>query len=144
MKKYDLDNLTQKYLLHKQFVIWSCNVSSVAPLRDYINNPIYQDLIDEDDYFDARSDERIYLDLRASLGFTTEAGKLEINDSKINLHLLLKAAATKKLRVRVWAHSISEYLYILSRSGLTLRHWTYKINQQDKALLEWKIEENNQ
>ena len=110
MKKYDLDNLTQKYLLHKQFVIWSCNVSSVAPLRDYINNPIYQDLIDEDDYFDARSDERIYLDLRASLGFTTEAGKLEINDSKINLHLLLKAAATKKLRARVWAHSISEYL----------------------------------
>ena len=122
MKKYDLDNLTQKYLLHKQFVIWSCNVSSVAPLRDYINNPIYQDLIDEDGSFDARSDERIYLDLRASLGFTTEAGKLEINDSKINLHLLLKAAATKKLRVRVWAHSISEYLYILSRSGLTLRH----------------------
>ena len=122
MKKYDLDNLTQKYLLHKQFVIWSCNVSSVAPLRDYINNPIYQDLIDEDGYFDARSDERIYLDLRASLGFTTEAGKLEINDSKINLHLLLKAAPTKKLRVRVWAHSISEYLYILSRSGLTLRH----------------------
>ena len=122
MKKYDLDNLTQKYLLYKKFVTWSCNVSSVVPLRDYINNPIYQDLIDEDDYFDARSDERIYLDLRASLGFTTEAGKLEINDSKINLHLLLKAAATKKLRVRVWAHSISEYLYILSRSGLTLRH----------------------
>ena len=110
MKKYDLDNLTQKYLLYKKFVTWSCNVSSVVPLRDYINNPIYQDLIDEDDYFDARSDERIYLDLRASLGFTTEAGKLEINDSKINLHFLLKAAATKKLRVRVWAHSISEYL----------------------------------
>ena len=94
MKKYDLDNLTQNYLLNKQFVTWSCNVSSVAPLRDYINNPIYQELIDED-YFDARSDERIYLDLRASLGYTTEAGKLEINDSKINLHLLLKAAAIK-------------------------------------------------
>ena len=74
---------------------WSCNGSSVAPLTDYINNPIYQELIDEDDYFNTKSDERIYLDLRASSGYTSEAEKLEKNDSKINLHLLLKAAASK-------------------------------------------------
>ena len=30
-KKYDLDNLTQSHLLYKQFVVWSCNGSSVAP-----------------------------------------------------------------------------------------------------------------
>ena len=47
---------------------WSCNGSSVAALTDYINNPIYQELIDKDDYFDSRSDERIYVDLIASLG----------------------------------------------------------------------------
>ena len=74
---------------------WSCNGSSVAPLTDYINNPIYQELIDEDDYFNTKSDERIYLDLRASSGYTSEAEKLEKNDSKINLHLLLKAAVSK-------------------------------------------------
>ena len=74
---------------------WSCNGSSVAPLTDYINNPIYQELIDEDDYFNTKSDERIYLGLRASSGYTSEAEKLEKNDSKINLHLLLKAAASK-------------------------------------------------
>ena len=74
---------------------WSCNGSSVAPLTDYINNPIYQELIDEDDYFNTKSDERIYLDLRASSWYTSEAEKLEKNDSKINLHLLLKAAASK-------------------------------------------------
>ena len=74
---------------------WSCNGSSVAPLTDYINNPIYQELIDEDDYVNTKSDERIYLDLRASSGYTSEAEKLEKNDSKINLHLLLKAAASK-------------------------------------------------
>ena len=81
--------------MYKQFVAWSCNGSSVAPLTDYINNPIYQELIDEDDYFNIKSDERIYLDLRASSGYTSEAEKLEKNDSKINLHLLLKAAASK-------------------------------------------------
>ena len=44
-KKIDVDNLTQNYLVYKQFVTWSCNGSSVAPLTDYINNPIYQELI---------------------------------------------------------------------------------------------------
>ena len=122
--------------MYKQFAASICNGSSVAPLIDYINNPIYQELIDEDDCFDSRSDERIYLDLRASSGYTSEAKKLERIDSKINLHLLLKAASSKKLRVRVWVHSIGEDLYILSRSGLTLRHRTYTINQEDKDLLE--------
>ena len=36
--------------------------------------------------------------IRASSGYTTEAQKLERKDSKINLHLLLKAAAKKKAR----------------------------------------------
>ena len=39
-KKFYVDNLTQKHLLYKQFVAWSCNGSSVAPLTDYINNSI--------------------------------------------------------------------------------------------------------
>ena len=75
-------------------------------MSDYINNPVYQELIDEEDYYTEQSDKKIYLDLRASTGYTNKAEKLESNDSKINLHLLLKSSATKNLRVRVWAHSI--------------------------------------
>ena len=56
---------------------------------------------------------------------------------KINFHILLKsAAATKKLRVRIWAYSLSEYLYVLTKSGLTLKHRTYAINQSDDDFLE--------
>ena len=40
-KKYDVDNLTQRHLLYKQFVAWNCNCSSVAPLTEYMNNPIF-------------------------------------------------------------------------------------------------------
>ena len=47
-KKYDTGNLTQRYLLYKQFVAWNCNGSSVAPLSDYMDNPIFQELPDED------------------------------------------------------------------------------------------------
>ena len=123
-------------MLYKQFAAWSCNGCSVAPLTDYINNPIFQELVDDDNYNETKSDERVYLDLRASSGYTDEAEKLERNDSKINLGILLKESAKKKLKLRVWANSIGEYLYILSRSGLTLRHKTYGISQQDEHFLE--------
>ena len=100
-KKYDVNNLTQRHLLYKQFVAWSCDGSSVAPLSDYLNNPVFQELPSKDEYFDVRSDERMYLELRVSSGYVKEAEKSERNDSKINLHILLKEAATKKLRLQV-------------------------------------------
>ena len=77
-KKYDMDNLTQRHLLYKQLVAWAYNGCSTAPLTDYINNPVYQELIDESDYDSVKRDERIYPDLRTSTGYTTEAEKLEM------------------------------------------------------------------
>ena len=135
-KKHSIDNLTQKHLLYKQFVAWHCNGSSVAPLVDYIDNPIYRELPNEEEYYSIKSDERVYLDLRASSGYIKEAEKLERNGSKINLEITLKAAAKFNLRVRVWAYSLSEYLYVLSKNGLTLKHRTYAINQSDDDFLE--------
>ena len=135
-KKYSIDNLTQKHLLYKQFVAWNCNSSSVAPLTDYMDNPSFRELPDEEEYFGLKSDEGIYLDLRASSGYVREAEKLERNYSKINLMITLKSAAQFNMRVRIWAYSLSEYLYVLSKSGLTLKHKTYPINQSDDDFLE--------
>ena len=134
-KKYDMDNGTQKHLLYKQFVAWTCNGRSTAPLTGYINNPVYQELID-DEYDSFWSDERFYLDLRVNSGYTEEAEKLERNDLKINLWILFETAATKKLRLRIWTYSLGEYLYLLSRQVLTLRHKTYSISQEDDDFLE--------
>ena len=87
-----------------------------------MDNPIYQELPDENTYYSAKSDERVYLDLRASSGYVKEAEKLERNNSKINLQITLKDVADFNLRVRIWAYSLSEYLYVLSKSRLTLKH----------------------
>ena len=65
-------NLTQWHLLYKQFMAWSCNGSSVAPLSVYMNNPIFHEITDEDDYFGLRSDKRIYLNLRVTSGYAKE------------------------------------------------------------------------
>ena len=52
--------------------------------------------------------------------------------------MLKKAAttATKNFRLRIWAHSLGEYLYILTKNRLTLKHRTYAINQSDDDYLE--------
>ena len=72
-KKYDIDYLIQRRLLYKQFVAWHCNGSSVAPLTDYMNNSIFQELPDEDKYFSLTNDSRMYLDFRATSGYVKEA-----------------------------------------------------------------------
>ena len=61
-----------------------------------MNNLVYQELIDEDQYDFNKRDERIYLDLRARSGYTEEAEMLERNNSKINVDMTLKNAASKK------------------------------------------------
>ena len=68
-----------------------------------MHNYVYQDVIPEDEYFDVKIDEGLYLDLRVSSGYVKQAEELERNDSKITLYLLLKLAATKKLKLMVWA-----------------------------------------
>ena len=90
-KKYGIENLTQKHFLLK---------AKCCPLSDYMHNPV---LIPEDEYLFVKSDESLYLDLRASSGYVKETEKLERNNSKITLHLILKQVARKKLWLRVWA-----------------------------------------
>ena len=75
-------------------------------VTDYIHNPVYQELIEETDYFGNNSDERVYLDLRVSAGYTNVIEKLERNNSKITLYITVTSAATKKLRLRIWGYSL--------------------------------------
>ena len=97
-----------------------------------MDNPIFRELPDKEEYFSLKSDEKVYLDLRVTSGYVKETEKLERNDSKINLQITLKKAAKFNLRVRIWTYLLSEYLYVLSKSGLTLKHRTYAINQSDE------------
>ena len=106
-KKNDINNTPETHLSYKQFAAWSFNGCMIAPLTDYINNPVYQELREESEYFSA-SDERIYLDLRASYGYSKEMEKIERNDSKLNLKIQLKSAAAKNSRLRIWEYSMGE------------------------------------
>ena len=69
-----------------------------------MDNQIFRELSDEEEYFSLKSDEKVYLELRATSGYIKEAEKLERNDSKINLQITLKKAVQFNLRVRIWAY----------------------------------------
>ena len=63
---------------------WHTDGCSTAPLTDFMNNPVAQELKDKEDYFSDDSDERIYIDLRNSNGYTHKLEKLKKCVSKKN------------------------------------------------------------
>ena len=116
----DTENSSERYELRRQFLEWSCNGCSKAPLMDYADNLIYQDLPDQDTYF-TDSIERIYLDMRDSKGYTNELVKLKINYKDLILKLEFKNIVVDKLCLRMWAYSQGEYLYVLSNREISMK-----------------------
>ena len=118
--KFDLEDKHDKYLLHRQFVAWVCNGCSIALLTDYSNNEVHRELPKQKEYFSS-SDEKLYIDLRRSKGYTGELEILSTNDSDLTLTITLKAAAaTKKNEIKSnWVlsggiHTIQKWItYVL-------------------------------
>ena len=62
-------------------VAHSCDGSSSGPLTQYKNNPIYQDMTEEDEFTTNTIDDRIHVDIRRSKGYTDELEKINLGDS---------------------------------------------------------------
>ena len=65
-----------KYWLYVQFAACYCGGCTIAPLTDYTNNEVYQELVREDEY-PVCADEKLYLDLRQSKSYTEKLENLE-------------------------------------------------------------------
>ena len=97
--EYDYKNHDESTMLYKMFVAYNCNGCSTAPLTQYKNSPIYQDITAEEEYRDNSRDDRIYIDMRRSQGYSAELEKLTRGDSGLAVALNLKDAAQKKMRL---------------------------------------------
>ena len=111
---------------------YNCNSCSSVPLTQYINNEIYQEMLDEDKFTENDSDDRIYIDMRRSKGYTDELEKINRDDSSVALHIKLKEAAAKKLRIRMTGFSQAEYWYILSNKGPVMSYKNYNILKSEE------------
>ena len=110
----------------------ACDGCSTAPLTQYKNNEIYQE-ITEDKFADNDTDDRIYIDMRRSKGYTDELEKLNRDDSGLAVTIGLKEAAAKKLRLRITGYSQAEYWYLLSNKGYIMSYKNYNISKADEA-----------
>ena len=68
--------------------------------------------------------------MRRSKGYTDELKKLTRDNSDLTLTVKLKAAATKKLMLRVTGYSQAEYYYTLSDKGMIRSHKNYSISKE--------------
>ena len=94
--KFDIGNDLQKHLLWKQYLAWCTNGCSTAPVSDFMNNPIAQELKKENEYFSDKFGERLYVDLRPSYGYADELEKPTRNDSKMTITIETKTPLVKK------------------------------------------------
>ena len=124
--KYDLTDEDDKMKIYKNFVAYVTNGCSTASLIDYRNNDIFKELRKFDRYFTNTSDERVYIDLRRSKGYTNELEKLVRNDSGISLTINLKIPAPFKMRLFVTTFSQAEWYYASGLKGkaMTLKPYT--------------------
>ena len=66
--EYDFKNSDEENLLHKIFSAYTCNGCTSAPITQYKNNEIFQDITKQDQYRDNTKDDRLYIDMRRSRG----------------------------------------------------------------------------
>ena len=124
---YDLEKEDEKNILYKMLVAHACNGCSSAPLTQYKNNEIYQEITAEDEFTNNEKDDRIYIDMRRSKGYTDELEKINCDDSGVALNISLKDVAAKKIRLIIIGFSQAEYWYLLSNKG----YKNYNISKAD-------------
>ena len=107
--EYNYKNHDEKNLLYEMFVAYNCYGCTTAPLTQNKNNEIYQEITQPDVYRDNTKDDRIYLHMRRSKGYTGELEKLIRDDSGLAVVINLKKAAKKKMRLRLTGFSQAEY-----------------------------------
>ena len=115
-------------------VAYNCEGCSSAPLTQYKNNEIYQEMTEGDEFTTNNRDDRILINMRRSKGYTNELEKLNRDDSGLAVVINFKEVAAKKLRLRVTGFSQTEYWYLLSNKGYIMSYKNYNISKAEKII----------
>ena len=126
--KFDLEDEEDRYTLYNAFVAFVTEGSSIIAESEYMNNEVRQELPNRNTYF-TDSDERVYIDIRRSKGFTGELERVNRDDSDLTVTVDLKAAATKKMRLRITGYFQGEYNYMISSNGLIMNYKEYGVSK---------------
>ena len=124
--KFDLTNEEDRYVLYNAFVAWVTKGSSIVPEADYLYNKTKQELPNRNTYF-TDSDEKVYIDIRRSKGYTGEFERGNRDESDLVVTVDLKKATDKKMRLYITGYYQGEYMYMLTKDGLIMSHKEYSV-----------------
>ena len=127
--KFDLKDEEDRYTLFNASVAWVTNSSSIVPESNFMYNEARQELPNRNTYF-TDSDERVYINIRWSKGYTSEFERVNRDDSNLSITINLKAAAAKKMWLRVTGYFQGEYMYTLGKDRLIMNYKEYSANKQ--------------
>ena len=130
---YDLGKEDDKNIFYKMLVAKACEGCSTAPLTQYKNNEIYQEITEEDVFTTNDTDDRIWIDMRRSKGYTDDLEKMNRDNNGLAVVIGFKESATKKLRLRIVRYSQREYWYLLSNKGYINSFKNYNISKVDQS-----------
>ena len=96
--KFSPEDEEDRFVLYNAFVAWVTKGSSIVPESDYLYNETRQQLPNRNTYF-TNSDEKVYIDIRRSKGYTGEFERVNRDDSDLVVTVDLENAAAKKMRL---------------------------------------------
>ena len=130
--EYDVNKNDKLDILYKMFLVFQCNGCITAPLSQYKNNEIFQEITTEENYTTDNTDDKILIDLWRSKGYTDELEKITRDDSGLGVVVTLKKAAAKKMRLRIVGYSQAEYWLAFSNKGYIMSYQNYNISKEDE------------
>ena len=129
--EYDVNKNDELHILYKMLLAYQCNSCNTAPLSQYENNEIYQEITTEENCTTANTDDRILIDLQRSKGYTDELEKITRDDSGLGVVVTLEKTATK-MRLRIVGYSQAEYWLTFLNKGYIMSYQNYNISKEDE------------
>ena len=124
--KFDLEDEEDRFTLYSSFIAFVTNGSSIVPESHYVYNDIRKELPNRRNHF-TDSDEKVYINIRRSKGYTSELERVNRDDSDLSVTVDLKAAASNKMRLYIRGSYQTEYMYMLSKHGVTMQLKEYSV-----------------
>ena len=107
-------------------------------MPDFSLNKEVQQIAGRLDFITNRSSEKLYRDMRETLGYTGNKDPMKRDGSTIKVRITLRNAATHNLDVLIAGQSIGELVYESRKEGNKLQMYECKVVQDTNS---WKLEE---
>ena len=102
-------------------------------MLDFSNNQEVQETMQWRYFFTTNASERLYIDMRNSLGYTGKKDPRKRDDSSINVEISLRDAAEYDLDITVVGQGFSEFVYESGKDENMIQMYEYKVVQDEKS-----------